>query len=119
MATSTKTGRQPWEELDDDLEAACSVVPAEEAAKIDEELGLQMISIRLERQLLKNLKLIAQHHGVGYQPLIRDLLNRFARSEVALILNEQLEQLKKAEEEQVPMEPIDDFLAREGERKRA
>ncbi len=119
MATSTRSGIQPWEQLDDDLEANSTPVPAPIAASIDDELGLQMISIRLEKSLLRSLKDIACHHKVGYQPLIRDLLNRFARSEMLLILNERLEQLNKAESEQPPMEPIDEFLAREGLRKRA
>lgn len=119
MATSKKTARQPWEELDDDLEAACSAVSPSESVNIDASLGLQMISIRLERELLGNLKFIAKQHGVGYQPLIRDLLNRFARSEMQLILRDQLSRIEKAESEQAPMEPIDEFLARQGDRKQA
>lgn len=127
MATSTKrTMRQPWEELDDNLEANSVVAPADEAAAIDEALGLQMISIRLQRSLLNNLKLIAQHHKIGYQPLIRDLLNRFASSEMQHILHAlvaekkaKLEQIEREMNEQPPLEPIDEFLAREGEKKRA
>lgn len=44
---------------------------------IDESLGLQAISIRLPKQLIEAYKLIATHHGVGYQPLMRDILQRF------------------------------------------
>jgi len=125
-STKTTVAKQPWELLDDDLEQRASAIDLDEAEKIDEAVGLQMISIRLERALLSNLKLIAKHHGVGYQPLIRDLLNRFARSELRNILHE-LESKRKeivelAEKEaakncQTPMEPIDNFLERE--RKRA
>jgi predicted DNA binding CopG/RHH family protein len=129
MATSDlKTGRQPWEGLDDDLDDSnVTAVPLEEAQKIDDALGLQMISIRLQRSLLDNLKIIAKHHGIGYQPLIRDLLNRFARSELQCILHElvktqqaKIEQLQNETSSQAPLGPIDEFLAREGgERKRA
>ena len=47
-------------------------------AAIDASLGLQAISIRLPKQLIDAYKLIAAHHGVGYQPLMRDILQRFA-----------------------------------------
>lgn len=31
------------------------------------------------------MKLIAEYHGVGYPPLMRDVLNRFARTELHTI----------------------------------
>jgi hypothetical protein len=46
--------------------------------EIDSSLGLQAISIRLPKQLIDAYKLIAAHHGIGYQPLMRDILQRFA-----------------------------------------
>jgi hypothetical protein len=58
---------------------------------LDEVLGLQMISIRLPRQLIERLKLIAKHNGVGYQPLIRDVLSRFANGELIQVLRQQAE----------------------------
>lgn len=48
---------------------------------IDEALALQMISIRLQKSLIEDLKGIAQMHGLGYQPLIRQILKRFADCE--------------------------------------
>lgn len=51
--------------------------PAELEASIDASLGLQAISIRLPKQLIEAYKLISAHHGVGYQPLMRDILQRF------------------------------------------
>ncbi len=118
----TNVAKQPWELLDENLEKLTVSMDEAEAEKIDEALGLQMISIRLERALLSNLKLIAKHHGVGYQPLIRDLLNRFARSELKSILNRLEEQQrdieKRATEEaakaqEATLRPIDEFLERE------
>ncbi len=51
--------------------------PASLEAEIDASLGLQAISIRLPKQLIDAYKLIAAHHGVGYQPLMRDILQRY------------------------------------------
>lgn len=48
---------------------------------IDDGLGLQMISIRLQKDLIEDYKKLAEFHGVGYQPLMRDALKRFAEAE--------------------------------------
>jgi hypothetical protein len=52
---------------------------------VDDALGLQMISIRLPRELLSRVKLIAGYRGVAYQPLMRDVLGRWARAEMVEI----------------------------------
>ena len=49
---------------------------------LDEALELQAISIRLPKKLLNDYKAIGQFHGVGYQPLMRDVLQRFVVSEL-------------------------------------
>ena len=54
--------------------------------QIDESLGLQMISIRLEKSLIDSYKLLAAFHGLGYQPLMRDALKRFAEGEMKAIV---------------------------------
>ncbi|MER2474391.1 hypothetical protein [Photorhabdus laumondii] len=55
---------------------------------INEALELQPISIRLNRSLIEDLKMIADLNGLGYQPLIRQVLNRFADSEKKRVLAE-------------------------------
>jgi uncharacterized protein (DUF4415 family) len=55
---------------------------------INEHLGLQLISIRLEKSLIEDYKLIAKMNGLGYQPLMRQILKRFADSEKNRILRE-------------------------------
>ena len=55
---------------------------------LDDAIGMQMISIRLQKKLIENLKIIAKHHGIGYQPLIRQLLTRFVMAEFKNMLNE-------------------------------
>lgn len=55
-------------------------------AKVDAALGLQAISIRLPSDLIDTFKRLAAYHGVGYQPLMRDALRRFAESEMKQIV---------------------------------
>lgn len=70
---------------------------AEAEKSVDEALGLQMVSLRLQKQLVEQLKFIAMYRGIGYQPLVRDLLNRFVRSELIDIAHE----MKKSAEARV------------------
>ncbi|WP_350304339.1 hypothetical protein [Photorhabdus viridis] len=55
---------------------------------INEALELQLISIRLNKSLIEDFKMIADLNGLGYQPLIRQVLNRFANCEKKRILIE-------------------------------
>jgi predicted DNA binding CopG/RHH family protein len=86
--------------------------------EVDDSLGLQLVSIRLQKSLIANLKMIAGHHGLAYQPMIRDLLNRFAVSEMKNIV---CELVREAERQQKDaggdVRPVSEFLERE--RKRA
>ncbi|MGY0558032.1 MULTISPECIES: hypothetical protein [unclassified Lysobacter] len=66
-------------------EAHVRVADSSEEAALDEALGLKLISVRLQSALIKDMKLIADYHGIGYQPLMRDVLNRFARTELHTI----------------------------------
>ena len=73
---------QAWEDgqLGRD-EAHAQVAPKEMELQIDDGMGLQMISIRLQKELIEDYKKIAEFYGVGYQPLMRDALKRFAETE--------------------------------------
>jgi hypothetical protein len=46
---------------------------------LDERLGLQTISIRLQRCLIDSLKELAEEDGIGYQPYVRQVLMRHVR----------------------------------------
>lgn len=46
---------------------------------IDERLGLQTISIRLQKNLIDDLKKLAEEDGIGYQPYVRQVLMRHVR----------------------------------------
>ena len=49
----------------------------ETEASVDETLAMQLISIRLHKRMIEDLKFVAKAHGIGYQPLVRDILGRF------------------------------------------
>jgi len=72
----------PWENgtLGDSVEHAVPV-SREHAKEVDDSLGLQMISIRLPKRLIEDLKLLAEKEGLGYQPLIRRQLLRYVAGE--------------------------------------
>ncbi|MDR6398145.1 MULTISPECIES: BrnA antitoxin family protein [Herbaspirillum] len=60
---------------------------AELEREIDEAQGMQAISIRLDRDLIETFKQIARIHNIGYQPLMREALRRFADAEIKAILS--------------------------------
>lgn len=69
-------------------EAHVRVAPPEAEEAFDEAMGLQSISIRLPRTLIQTFKDLAQVHGVGYQPLMRDALDRFALAEMKHLVSQ-------------------------------
>lgn len=63
-------------------------------AKIDSSLDLQLISIRLQKSLIEDYKHIASMNGIGYQPLMRQILKRFADAEKKRILRERASEMR-------------------------
>ncbi len=70
--------------------------PADLDAKIDASLNLHAISIRLPKDVIETYKLLAKMHGIGYQPLMRDAICRFAEAELKQVLINQLDQQDRA-----------------------
>ncbi len=93
----TNTNENGWEngELGRDEEFVRRSPPEREES-LDEALELQPISIRLQKELIEQLKFIANYHGIGYQPLIRDVLCRFTRKEMFAIAEEMQRELQEA-----------------------
>lgn len=93
--------------------------------QIEESLGLQMISIRLDKGLIDSFKAIGTFHGVGYQPLMRDALKRFAEHELRHIVQGVVESQHKkveaklvtenAETKQALRKPVTKTAARKSE----
>ena len=71
-----------------------------DVSKVDTAMDLQMISIRLQKTLLTDLKKIAKVNGIGYQPLMKQILTRFVDSEMRRMANECIvERLKEEQAE--------------------
>lgn len=69
-------------------EAYVRVASEDLEARVQASLKMQLISIRLPTDLIDSLKLISRYRGIGYQPLIRDLLVRFTNSELRMMAHE-------------------------------
>lgn len=76
-------------------EAHVAVAGQDHETALDDALGLQSISIRLPKQLINQYKLIAHFHGVGYQPLMRDVMARFVPNALKEILEEEQAKAKQ------------------------
>ncbi len=63
----------------DDENTVIKILSLDKEAAIDEALGLQAISIRLQKDIIQKLKVFAKEEGLGYQPLIRQILTRYVR----------------------------------------
>lgn len=85
-------------------DAFVAVADESHEAALEEALELQAISIRLPKELIKQYKLIAGFHGVGYQPLMRDVLHRFVKGALKEILEQQIE-AEKAKPQREPLIP--------------
>ena len=68
---------------------------------LEKSVGLRMISIRMQESLIDDLKSIAKLHGLGYQPLIRQVLARFVESEKKRISGAKLLEKQKNDRNEV------------------
>lgn len=82
----------PWESgrLGRDKQYAVTA-SKEHGDQIDEALGLQMISIRLDKELIGSFKLLGEKYQMAYQPLMREALKRFVDDELKRVALEALE----------------------------
>lgn len=94
---------EAWDtgQLGDDAEHV--KVIEQDDAQIDEALGLQQISIRLQKSLIEDFKALAALNGMSYQPLMRQVLTRFADCEKKRILRERVAEMQQAKDQ--PPEP--------------
>ncbi len=54
-------------------------ISSEQEKALDEALGLHLMSIRLQKPLIEQLKGLAKLEGMGYQTFMRQILTRYAR----------------------------------------
>ncbi len=98
-----RDGLDAWDSGELGREAAFAQrVTLSDETSLDEAVGLQMISIRLQKSLIDDLKFIATAHGIGYQPLVRDVLSRFVVHEKNQIIADAINR-KKLEQQQEKM----------------
>jgi predicted DNA binding CopG/RHH family protein len=80
-----KTNTEQWEDgtLGQSAEHV-GVVSVDEELEIDDALGLQLVSVRLQKTLIKDLKELAVKEGLGYQPYLRQILTKYVRNQKQL-----------------------------------
>lgn len=93
-------------------EAHVVVSPDSVHEDVDQALAMKLVSIRLPTSLIETLKMIAEHHGIAYQPMVRDLLTRFARSEMQQIANELDARLSASQASDESSPPVEAFIQR-------
>lgn len=88
---------EAWEkdgQLGNDAAYAAVASPEQQKA-VEDTLAMQMISIRLPKSVIEVFKALAELEGVGYQPLMREALMRFADGEARRVLMEVADRHKK------------------------
>lgn len=90
MANTVKKKKQTFEFVDDSESWESGKLGADDnsvrvsgqgtEARVDEGLGLQMVSMRLPKVAVDQLKVLAKEQGLGYQPFIRQILMNFLRA---------------------------------------
>lgn len=73
---------EPWESREVGAQEEFVEVAPDISKELDAALDLHPISIRLQKSLVDNLKALAHLHGLGYQPLVRQVLTRWVDSEL-------------------------------------
>ena len=98
--TKIPASDEAWEsgELGNDPKFA-KICDGDIQPQVDEAIAMQPISIRLPKSLVETFKLLGQKHGLGYQPLMRRVLTRFAEAEMKLVLNEHVAEQRRAAED--------------------
>lgn len=83
---TTTSGTEAWDSRELGADEAFVQVAPDFGAAIDTALDLHPVSIRLQRSLVENLKALAHLHGLGYQPLMRQILTRWVDAELRMMV---------------------------------
>lgn len=92
---------EAWEDGTLGLDVTSAKKASLSVDEVSAAVGLKSISIRMQPDLLDELKMIADFHGVGYQPLMKQVLRRFVDAEVKRIVKQAHSELE-AEDKTVP-----------------
>lgn len=70
-------------------EAHVAVAPDDLSKEADDASGTQLISIRMQKSMIDDFKAIASRNkGIGYQTLMKQILQRYIDSEKRLLWND-------------------------------
>jgi uncharacterized protein (DUF4415 family) len=83
-----------------------SVMPLGLQNQLNKANNMQMISIRLPRDLIDDLKMVGESQNLGYQSLIREVLKRFAASEKKIMIIQLLKQRDELEKQLLQAEKL-------------
>lgn len=108
MSNETENTAEAWESGKLGREEEYVSVADIDQNDIDEAAELKLISIRLQKHLIEDMKMIAKLNGIGYQPLIRQIITRFVNAEKKAILRDQY---KHKMEEEVETEDCEKIAA--------
>ncbi|KUF37946.1 hypothetical protein [Comamonas kerstersii] len=107
MNTKIESTDKAWDERQLGASAEhAQVASAEHLGALNDALGMQSISIRLPKEMIEAYKMIAAHHGVGYQPLMRDILQRFIPEGLKEVMAHHVHEAKEAEERMEEMRKV-------------
>lgn len=107
MNTKIESTDQAWDDRQLGASAAhARVASPEHLNALNDALGMQSISIRLPKEMIEAYKMIAAHHGVGYQPLMRDILQRFIPEGLKEVMAHHEQEAKEAEERMEEMRKV-------------
>lgn len=98
MNTKIKGTEEAWETGklgQDEKFVKKSELTLDDMQALDNALELKAISIRMPNSLIDSLKDIAEINGLGYQTLIKQVLNRFVDAEMKQALREKAEHSRK------------------------
>ncbi|MFC4299922.1 hypothetical protein ACFO0J_17915 [Castellaniella hirudinis] len=80
-------------------EEHAALAPQDLQQQVEETLAMQMISIRLPKHIITLFKALAQIEGIGYQPLMREALTRFAEGEARHVVMQMAREDKQQRKE--------------------
>jgi len=86
--------KEEWNSREPGATEEFAAIASDDVQPLTDKHLLQPVSIRLEKSLIEDFKLIASMYGIGYQPLMRQILKRFADSEKKQILREAASKMK-------------------------
>jgi uncharacterized protein (DUF4415 family) len=74
---------EAWENGELGREAMhAEVSPKDVGIQVDEALDLEIISIRLEKDLIESFKILGKKYDISYKPLMRHALKSFIQSQI-------------------------------------